>query len=324
MAFFAINLAKAKKLFKLKIMHDIQVDLAYIAAMNKLNKNKRVQVLSMLVEGCSMRSISRVVGVSINTVTKLLVDAGKACNKYHDITVKNVKSKTVQVDEIWSFCNAKQKNVAKAKLAPNGAGDIWTWSAIDADSKLIISYCVGGRESEYALEFIKDVAQRLASRIQLTSDGHKAYLNDVDYVFGDDIDYAQLIKLYGNAPETLKGRYSPSECVGTKKNVVTGSPNNDKISTSYAERQNLTMRMSMRRFTRLTNTFSEKIENHIHMLSLYFVFYNFCRIHKTLGVTPAMEAGISNELKDIEWICDLIDENTPKLQKRGPYKKRNK
>ena len=290
--------------------------------MNKLKTETRIQILNMLVEGCSMRSISRTTGVSINTVSKLLVDAGEACAKYHDEKVWGIQSQRVQVDEIWSFVYAKQKNVIKAKSAPEGAGDAWTWTAIDADSKLIISYLIGGRDSEYALEFMQDVSNRLANRVQLTSDGHKAYLNAVEDVFGLDVDYAQLVKLYGKAPESSKGRYSPSEYLKSQPTIITGNPDPLKISTSFAERQNLTMRMSMRRFTRLTNGFSKKLENHIHMLSLYFVHYNFCRIHKTLRVTPAMESGLISEVKDMKWICDLIDANESAPKKRGPYKKR--
>lgn len=291
--------------------------------MNKLPTEKRVQILNMLVEGSSMRSISRVVGVSINTVTKLLIDAGEACAAYHHEHVRGVKAASVQCDEIWSFCYAKAKNVATAKAAPEEAGDVWTWTAIDADSKLIVSYLVGGRDSEYAIEFMDDVAKRLANRVQLTTDGHKAYLEAVEGAFGGDVDYAQLVKMYGNAPENMKGRYSPAECTGIRKRRVEGNPAKEDVSTSYVERQNLTMRMSMRRFTRLTNAFSKKIDNHIHMLSLYFVHYNFCRIHKSLKVTPAMAAGIDGELHDMEWIVGLIDARAPEAKKRGPYKKAN-
>ncbi len=282
---------------------------------------KRVQILNMLVEGSSMRSISRVVGVSINTVTKLLVEAGEVCAAYHDANVRDVKAARVQCDEIWSFCYAKAKNVATAKAAPVEAGDVWTWTAIDADSKLIVSYLVGGRDSEYAIEFMDDVASRLANRVQMTTDGHKSYLEAIEGAFGGDIDYAQLVKMYGSAPESMKGRYSPAECTGIKKRRVEGNPRKEDVSTSYVERQNLTMRMSMRRFTRLTNAFSKKIDNHIHMLSLYFVHYNFCRIHKTLKVTPAMAAGVSNALYDMEWVVGLIDERAPAPKKRGSYKK---
>ena len=291
--------------------------------MNKLPISKRVMIINLLVEGMSMRAISRTVGVSINTVTKLLVEAGEACADYHNENVRNVKASNVQCDEIWSFCYAKKKNVATAKAAPEFAGDVWTWTALDADSKLIVSYLVGGRDSEYALEFMDDVKSRLANRVQLTTDGHRAYLLAVEEAFGADVDYAQLVKLYGAAPESAKGRYSPAQCTGIKKNRIEGNPDEKLVSTSYVERQNLTMRMSMRRFTRLTNGFSKKIDNHIHMLSLYFVHYNFCRIHSTLKVTPAMEAGLTKTLHDAEWIIGLMDARAPKSKKRGPYKKRN-
>lgn len=291
---------------------------------NVLPTAKRVQILSMLVEGSSMRSISRVVGVSINTVTKLLVEAGEACAAYHDETVRSVKAKRVQCDEIWSFCYAKQKNVAKAKAAPDEAGDVWTWTALDADSKLIVSYLVGGRDAEYANAFMDDVASRLATRVQLITDGHHAYLDAVEGAFGAGVDYAQLVKLYGAAPDSSKGRYSPAECVGARKQAVEGRPNPAHVSTSYVERMNLNIRMGNRRFTRLTNAFSKKVENHLHMLSLYFVHYNFCRIHKSLRVSPAMEAGVSDTLRDMEWIVGLIDARAPKPGPRGPYKKREK
>jgi IS1 family transposase len=290
--------------------------------MNKLPLAKRAQILAMLVEGSSMRSISRVVGVSINTVTKLLVEAGEAAAAYHDETVRNVRAKRVQCDEIWSFCYAKQKNVETAKAAPEEAGDVWTWTALDADSKLIVSYLVGGRDGGYASEFMNDVASRLANRVQLTTDGHKAYLEAVEGAFGADVDYAMLVKLYGTAPEAAKGRYSPAECVGARKEPVEGNPDRKHISTSYVERQNLSMRMGMRRFTRLTNGFSKKIDNHFHMLALYFLHYNFCRIHKTLKVSPAMAAGVTDTLRDVEWIVSLIDARAPIPGPRGPYKKR--
>ena len=289
--------------------------------MNKLPIRKRAQILNMLVEGSSMQSISRVAGVSINTVTKLLIRAGEACAAYHDEHVRSVRAQRIQCDEIWSFVYAKQKNVGRAQAAPEQAGDIWTWTAIDADSKLIVSYLVGGRDSGYAAEFMEDVAQRLAHRVQLTTDGHKAYLDAVEDAFGCEVDYAQLVKLYGVPPEAER-RYSPAECIGARPSPVMGNPDPDHISTSYVERQNLTMRMSMRRFTRLTNAFSKKVENHIHMLSLYFVHYNFCRIHKTLRMSPAMAAGIDSTLHDMEWIVGLMDARAPKPGPRGPYKKR--
>lgn len=296
---------------------------SYRKGMNKLPVSKRAQVLSMLVEGMSMRSVSRIADVSINTVTKLLVDAGTACAKYHDEHVREVKAARVQCDEIWSFCYAKKKNVAAAIAAPDGAGDVWTWTALDSDSKLIVSYLVGGRDGEYAIEFMDDVRARLANRVQLTTDGHRAYLDAVEGAFGGDVDYAQLVKLYGKSPESMKGRYSPAECKGAIKTPRSGKPAFEHISTSHVERSNLTMRMCMRRFTRLTNGFSKKLENHIHMLSLYFAHYNFCRIHKTLKVTPAMEAGLSDTVHNMEWIVGLIDEMKPAPKKRGPYKKRN-
>ena len=286
---------------------------------NKLPLAKRVQILSMLCEGSPMRSISRVVDVSINTVSALLVDAGKACIEHHDRTVRRVASKRVQCDEIWAFCYAKQKNVETAKAAPEEAGDVWTWTAIDADSKLIVSYLVGGRDAGYASEFMQDVASRLANRVQLTTDGLKAYLDAVEDAFGGDIDYAQLIKLYGDAPGPA-GRYSPAECTGIKKTRIEGKPDKAHVSTSYVERQNLTMRMSMRRFTRLTNAFSKKAENHAYALAFYFTFYNFVRMHKTLRCSPAMAAGLSTTLWSMENVVALIDARIEPEKKRGIYK----
>jgi IS1 family transposase len=291
--------------------------------MNGLPLAKRVQILSMLCEGSSMRSISRVVDVSINTVTKLLEDAGETCAAIHDETVRDVKASRVQCDEIWSFCHAKEKNVATAVAAPEGAGDVWTWTAIDADSKMILSYFVGDRSGQSAIALMDDLRDRLSNRVQLTTDGHKAYLEAVEGAFGADVDYGMLIKLYGPTI-TAPGRYSPAECIGARKTPIEGKPDEKHISTSYVERQNLTMRMSMRRFTRLTNAFSKKLDNHIHALALYFAFYNFCRMHKTLRMSPAMAAGVSQTLWAMEDIAERIEERTTKPAKRGPYKKRVK
>ena len=290
--------------------------------MNKLPTAKRVQILNMLVEGMSMRSISRTVGVSINTVSKLLVEAGEACATYHDETVREVHASRVQCDEIWAFCYAKEKNVARAKKAPQGAGDVWTWTALDADHKMILSYEVGDRSGETAIEFMDDLRGRLANRVQLTTDGHKSYLEAVEGAFGGDVDYAQLVKLYGSTEgEGNEKRYSPAKCTGIRKRKVEGSPDPTDVSTSYVERHNLTMRMRMRRFTRLTNAFSKKLENHLHMLSLYFVHYNFCRMHKSLRMSPAMAAGVSDTLRDTEWIVGLIDARAPKPKRPAIYRK---
>jgi IS1 family transposase len=275
--------------------------------MNKLPSSKRVQVLTLLCEGMSLRAISRAADVSINTVTKLLVDAGEACADFHEENVRGVKARRIQCDEIWSFTYAKQKNVAKAKAAPDEAGDTWTWTALEADTKLIVSWLVGGRDAEYADAFMQDVAGRLANRVQLTTDGHKAYLEAVEDAFGADVDYAQLVKLYGESPEAQK-RYSPAECIGCEKKAIQGNPDPKHVSTSYVERQNLTMRMRMRRFTRLTNAFSKKVQNHIRMIALYTVWFNFIRIHKTLRVTPAMQAGLTDRVWDMAEIAEMVEE----------------
>jgi IS1 family transposase len=277
--------------------------------MNKLPLDKRTQILQMLCEGSSMRSISRIVGVSINTVTKLLVDAGNACAAYHNETVRGVTSKRVQCDEIWSFCYSKAKNTPDEKKL-DGAGDVWTWTAIDADTKLIISYAVGGRDSEYAMMLMDDLRSRLANRVQLTTDGHKAYLEAVEGAFGNDVDYAMLVKIYGESAEGQK-RYSPAECCGIRKERIEGNPDMQRVCTSHVERQNLNMRMGMRRFTRLTNAFSKKLENHCHALALYFMYYNFVRIHKSLRITPAMAAGVSNRLWDMADLVNLVDAYQP-------------
>ncbi len=298
---------------------DAKYKSSYNTGMNKLPLAKRVLILNMLVEGSSMRSISRVADVSINTVTKMLVDAGEACAKFHDENVRGVTASRVQCDEIWSFVYSKEKNVETAKAAPQGSGDVWTWTALDADSKLIVSYFVGDRSGQSALVLMDDLRPRLENRVQLTTDGHKAYLEAVEGAFGGDVDYAQLVKLYGEAPETFKSRYSPAECTGIKKTKIEGSPDMKHVSTSYVERQNLNMRMGMRRFTRLTNAFSKKFENHVHTLALYFVFYNFVRIHKTVKMSPAMAAGITDTLWSMEDVAALCETTAP--VKRWPYKK---
>jgi IS1 family transposase len=289
--------------------------------MNRLSLEDRARILHLLCEGMSIRAITRLTGVSKNTVAKLLIDAGKACAAFHDENVRNVKASRVQVDEIWSFTYAKQRNVATAKAAPDQAGDTWTWTALDADSKMIVSYLVGGRDAEYAMWFMDDLRARLANRVQLTSDGHRAYLEAVEGAFGDDVDYAQLIKMYGPTI-TAPGRYSPAQCTGSKKVRVTGSPNIADVSTSYVERQNLTMRMHMRRFTRLTNAFSKKVENHAHAVALHMMYYNFVRIHKTLRVTPAMAAGVTDRLWEIADIAKLVEDAEGAPKPRRPYKKR--
>lgn len=280
--------------------------------MNKLPVETRVQILSLLVEGSSLRSISRVTGVSINTVTKLLVDAGTACAIFHDEMVRNVKSKRVQSDEIWSFCYAKDRNVRGAKAAPDGAGSVWTWTALDSDSKLMITWWAGDRSSSTGVQFLRDLQDRLTDRIQLTTDGHRAYLEAVDHTFGDNVDFAQLIKIYKETGAGA-GRYSPAQCIGCKTKVISGDPDAAHISTSHAERQNLTMRMSMRRFTRLTNAFSKKFENHCHSLALYFVFYNWMRKHKTHGKTPAMAAGLTDKLMTMADLCEILDRREQKV-----------
>ncbi|WP_210201074.1 DDE-type integrase/transposase/recombinase [Mesorhizobium sp. WSM3879] len=292
--------------------------------MNKLPLQTRVQILSMLCEGSSMRSISRVADVSINTVSKLLVGAGKFCADLHDREVRNVTSKRIQCDEIWSFVGAKAKNVSTMKQPVEGAGDVWTWTALDSDTKLIVSWLVGGRDGEYALAFMDDVKDRLANRVQLTTDGHRAYLNAVEEAFGADIDYAMLVKQYGE-PESNTSperRYSPAVCTGAVKTRVEGNPDPEHVSTSHIERANLTMRMANRRFTRLTNAFSNKFDNHVHMVAIYTVWYNFIKMHKTLKMTPAMAAGVSKTLWSMEDLCERMDAVAPKPGKRGPYKKR--
>lgn len=281
---------------------------AYSSVMNRLPIQDRVQILSLLVEGNSLRSITRITGKSINTVTKLLVDVGTACDIYQNETLRNLPCKRVQVDEIWSFCGMKEKNVPPMRRGEFGRGDIYTWVAIDADTKLVPSWLVGQRWANYARIFIDDLASRMANRIQLSSDGHKAYLNAVEDSFGGEIDYAIIKKLYGSPQgEGSERRYSPTECVGAIRGTVSGCPDEKHVSTSFVERQNLTMRMSMRRFTRLTNGFSKKVENHACAVALHYMYYNFGRIHKTLRVTPAMQAGISDRVWGLDEIAKLAD-----------------
>ena len=290
--------------------------------MNKLPFETRARVLHLLCEGSSIRSVERVTGVTKRAVLNLMIAAGKACAAYHDDHVRNLASKRIQVDEIWSFTYAKQRNAATAKGVVDHAGDTWTWTAIDADTKLMVSWLVGGRDGQYALAFMDDLRSRLANRVQLTSDGHRAYLEAVEGAFGGDVDYAQLIKIYGEAPDAFKGRYSPAECIGAEKRRVEGAPDPKHISTSFAERQNLTMRMHMRRFTRLTNAFSKKVENHVRSLALFTTYYNFVRTHKTLRMTPAMAAGVSDRLWEIADIVTLVEAAEERPVKRGPYRKR--
>jgi len=275
--------------------------------MNRLTPAKRAQILHLLCEGSSIRAITRITGASKNTITKLIEDVGAACAAYHDTTVRGLTTKRVQVDEIWSFTYAKQKNVAAAKAAPAGAGDTWTWTGIDADSKLIVSWFIGARDSFTAKLFIDDLASRLANRVQLTSDGLRAYLEAVEGAFGADVDYAQLQKIYGPSAEAEK-RYSPAECIGCETRVIEGNPDPEHISTSYIERHDLTMRMHMRRYTRLTNAFSKKIENHAHAVALFMVYYNFCKLHKAHRLTPAMAAGVADRLWEVADIVKVLEE----------------
>lgn len=280
--------------------------------MNKLTTQKRVAVISALVEGCSVRSTSRMTGVAKGTILRLLAEVGQACAEYQDRAIRNVRSRRVQIDEIWSFVGCKQKNLT-ADIAERvqGAGDAWTFVAIDADSKLVLSWLVARRDAGCATDFLQDVASRLATRIQLTTDGHKMYLSAVEDAFGSSIDYAMLQKLYGSDPDGEK-RYSPATCIGCETHIISGDPNPKHISTSYIERQNLTMRMNMRRFTRLTNAFSKKLENHAHSVALFYMHYNYVRLHQTLRVTPAMEAGLTAHVWSVQDIVALANHATPK------------
>jgi IS1 family transposase len=281
-----------------------------IGDMNKLPFDKEVAVISALVEGNSIRATSRMTGVAKGTILSLLEKIGTACADFHDRAVRNVKSRRVQCDEIWQFCYAKDKNVPTEKRGQFGYGSVWTWIGVDADTKLTISYLVGTRDGASAYEFMSDLSNRLANRVQLTTDGHRAYLDAVEGAFGADIDYATLTKIYG-APVESERRYSPAVCLGATAAVITGKPDQRHISTSYVERQNLTMRMSMRRFTRLTNGFSKEVDNLRHAVALYAVHYNFCRVHQTLRVTPAMEAGLATHVWEISEIAQLIAGRMP-------------
>lgn len=273
---------------------------------NRLRTAQRVAVVKALVEGNSIRSTVRLTGVAKNTVTKLLVELGAACAAYMDANLRNLPCKRVQCDEIWSFIGAKAKNVTPELREKNpAAGDVWTWTAIDADTKLVLSCLVGGRDAGYAHEFMQDVASRLKYRVQLTTDGHKAYLSAVEDAFGSQVDYAMLVKIYGTSPEGER-RYSPVECLGCVPTPVVGNPDPAHISTSYVERQNLTMRMQMRRFTRLTNAFSKKIEMHVAAVALHFMHYNFVQIHGSLRVTPAMAAGVTDRAWSVEDVVQLL------------------
>lgn len=274
-------------------MLDTPSAVKYNVSMNRLSTEERVRVVSALVEGNSIRSTVRMTGVAKNTIVKLLCDIGKACADYHNNVMWDLPCKRLQCDEIWAFCYAKQKNVPDEHRGEFGYGDVWTWTAIDADTKLIPGWYVGLRNAECANDFICDLAERMHGKVQLTTDGHKVYLDAVENGFGANVDYAMLIKLYGNEGNVPEGRYSPAECTGIQKEVVQGNPDPKHVSTSYVERQNLTMRMSMRRFTRLTNGFSKKVENLEHAVALHFMHYNFCRVHQTLKKTPAMAAGLA-------------------------------
>lgn len=289
---------------------------------NKLPLAKR-QILEMICEGMSRRATSRLADVSINTVTKLIVDAGEAASRYQDEAFRNLSCKRLQVDEVWAFCYAKEKNVARAKAAPAGAADVWTWTAIDADTKLIPSRYVGARDGVAARIFIDDLAGRLANRVQLTTDGNKAYLDAVERSFGNAIDYAMLVKHYGPAPEGPQRRYSPAECTGITVEPVTGNPDKRRISTSYVGRSNLTVRMHSRRFTGLTNAFSKKVEHHEHAIALFALHYNFVRVHKSLRVSPAMAAKVADRLWSLEDIAALVDHDAPAPAPRDPYKSAN-
>ena len=285
--------------------------------MNKLKPEKQKQVVASLVEGNSIRATCRMTDTAKGTVLKLLADIGKACAEYQNEVMKELPCKKIQCDEIWSFCYAKDKNVPKDKKGKFGYGDIWTWTAICADSKLVPSFYIGTRDLASAKVFMNDLASRMKHRIQITTDGHKAYIEAVEDAFGSEVDYSQLVKLYGVERIEAEARYSPAKCIGAKKQRINGNPDDDSVSTSYVERQNLTIRMSMRRFTRLTNAFSKKVDNLHHALALHFMYYNFCRIHQTLRVTPAMAAGVTDKLWEIEDIINLLNNRIKDKQDKG-------
>lgn len=273
--------------------------------MNKLSTTKRAQIIGCLVEGNSLRATARMCDVAFNTVLKFIPEIGEACAEYQDKVFRNLACKRIQCDEIWSFCYAKEKNVPKEKRGTFGYGDVWTWVAIDADTKLVPTFMVGNRDAKAAKTFMDDLAGRLANRVQLTTDGHKVYLDAIENAFGGSIDYAMLVKVYELTSTEEQRKYSPVECTGAETKRISGNPIKEYVSTSFVERQNLTMRMSMRRFTRLTNGFSKNVENHAHHLALHYMYYNFCRVHKTLRVTPAMEAGIADHVWTLEEIVGL-------------------
>lgn len=275
--------------------------------MNRLSTKERAMILRCLVDGNSIRGTVRITGASKNTISKLLSDIGEACEKFQDEALRDLDSKRIQCDEIWSFCYAKQKNVPEEFKGEEGYGDVWTWTAIDADTKLAVSYAVGERTADYAKMFISDIATRVKNRVQITTDGLNLYVDAVEDAFGAAVDYAQLVKHYGDQPREERRKYSPSRYAGATKKAVAGNPKREHISTSYVERQNLTMRMCMRRFTRLTNAFSKKIEKHRAAIALHFMYYNFCRVHQTLRVTPAMEAGVTDRVWEIEDVVGLLD-----------------
>lgn len=275
-------------------------------SMNRLSTEKRAQIVSMMSEGNSLRAITRMTGVSINTVSKLLVDLGNACAEFHNKNVRKVPAKRIEADEVWTFCYARRDNVPDDKRGTLGFGDVWTWVGLDVDSKLVVSWTCGRRDADTAYEFMHDLASRLANRVQLTTDGLHAYLVAADSAFGTDVDYARLIKVYGSDPNAER-RYAPPVCIKSTTQIVSGDPDPALISTSYIERQNLTMRMSMRRFTRLTNGHSKKLENHLHALAIHYIHYNFARAQKAIGGTPAMAAGLATRPWSVEEIVGLLD-----------------